>query len=258
MANKFWNAEGYEQSCSFVYRFGADVTGLLTLAPGMKVLDLGCGSGALTAGLAEKLDEVNGSIVGVDASAEMLALAQEHYPEMDLRQADARFLAFDGEFDAVFSNAVFHWIDEGEQHLLLRGVSRALKPGGQLVCEFGGAGCGKKVHNALRASFEKRELCYKMPFYFPTIGEYAPQMEREGLILTDAFLFDRPTPMAGEDGLEKWIRMFVTAPFAGLSPELTGEIIAEAVSALRPEMFDGEKWTIDYVRIRLRAVKRAD
>lgn len=257
MANKSWDAESYEQSCSFVYRFGADVTELLQLFPGMKVLDLGCGSGVLTAGLAEKLNAVNGSVIGADASSDMLALAGKHYPAFPFLQKDARFLDFDEEFDAVFSNAVFHWIDREEQHLLLDGVARTLKPGGQLVCEFGGAGCGKKVHDALRAAFEKRGLNYKMPFYFPTIGEYAPRMEQAGLVLTDAFLFDRPTPMEGENGLEKWIRMFVTAPFAGLSDELTEEIIAEAADFLRPTMFDGEKWIIDYVRIRLRAVRRA-
>lgn len=255
MANKQWDAGSYEESCSFVYRFGSSVTELLTLTPGMRVLDLGCGSGALTAQLRDQLQPEGGTVLGVDASAEMLALARTHYPDISFQQMDARYLSFSEEFDAVFSNAVFHWIDREEQPLLLAGIARALKPGGQLCCEFGGAGCGGRVHAALRKAFERRGLCYRFPFYFPTIGEYAPQLERAGLMPTHAFLFDRPTPMAGEKGLETWIRMFVTAPFGGLSEKETAVLIHEAEDELRESMFDGESWIIDYVRIRLRAVK---
>lgn len=258
MRNKKWDAQEYQQSCAFVYEYGGDVTRLLKREPGMRVLDLGCGNGVLTAQLGQELKALGGSIVGVDASPEMLALARKNYPEMDFRQMDAAALTFEEEFDAVFSNAVFHWISGTEgQRALLAGISRALKPGGQLVCEFGGHGCAGQVHGALRAAFRRRSLDYPFSFFFPTIGEYAPLLEEASLLPTDAFLFDRPTPMAGEDGLRRWIRMFVTAPFEGMPEEETGRILAEAEEALRPRMFDGESWIIDYVRIRLRAEKRA-
>lgn len=257
MSKKKWNAQGYQQSCAFVYEYGGDVTKLLQMRPGMKVLDLGCGNGVLTARLGAELEKIGGSIVGVDASPEMLSLARENYPEMDFRQMDAVSLTFEEAFDAVFSNAVFHWIDStAGQRALLSGVFRALKPGGQLVCEFGGYGCAGQVHRVLRESFQRRGLCYPFPFFFPTIGEYAPLVEGAGLTVTDAFLFDRPTPMAGEDGLRRWISMFVTAPFEGMPKEEVQKILAEAEEALQPNLFDGESWIIDYVRLRLRAEKR--
>lgn len=95
------------------------------------------------------------------------------------------------EVDAIFSNAVFHWI--GDQEKLLKNISKSLKDNGQLVCEFGGKGCAETIHLALQNEFERRNLIYPRVFYFPTISEYAPIVEKSGLKVVYATLFDRIT-----------------------------------------------------------------
>lgn len=247
---KQWDAEDYRNSFGFVPNYGRAVLDLLELKAGQKILDLGCGNGSLT----KRLSEMGAAVTGADSSAEMVALARRDYPELDFVLADAEKLCFHEMFDAVFSNAVFHWISD--QGAMLCGVAEALRPGGVLVCEFGGKGCGKKVHSVLSAAFEKRGRAYHMPFYFPSIGEYAPLLEKHGLTVDYAALFDRPTKVEGAEGLKNWLGMFVTQPFEGILEKEKQEILQEAEDCLRAGLFDGTDWWIDYVRIRFRAVKR--
>ncbi|MDY4610829.1 MAG: class I SAM-dependent methyltransferase [Sphaerochaetaceae bacterium] len=248
---KQWNAGLYQAQCGFVYQYGEDVLSLLpTELAGKKVLDLGCGSGVLT----HRLKGLGADVIGVDSSSRMLALASEQYPDLDVQCMDALDLDYHDEFDVVFSNAVFHWISN--QDRLLANVAAALKPGGTLACEFGGVGCGASVHESLARAFGRRGLAYRMPFYFPSIGEYAPRLESHGLLVRYAVLFDRPTRMAGVCGLEDWIHMFVTQPFDGLDLSMAQDIIAEAADELRPVLYNGADWTIDYVRIRFKAEKQ--
>ena len=93
-------------------------------------------------------------------------------------------------------------------------------PEGQFVFECGGHGCGARIHAALAREFEAHGLAYELPFYFPTIGEYAPLVEAAGMRVTHALLFDRPTALKGPNGMADWIRMFVQRPFEGMAPGL--------------------------------------
>lgn len=242
-----WNAQGYTKDFQFVHQYGEDVLRLLDIEKGTKVLDLGCGNGALT----KKIWDMGADVTGIDASEKMLETAVQNYPELTFRQADAVSFTLEEPVDYVFSNAVFHWIDD--QDGLLENIFKALKPQGFLVCEFGGYGCAEAIHSALTAAFEKRGLNYKRTFYFPTIGEYAPILESHGLRVTYASLFDRKTALKGENGLEDWIKMFVTLPFEGVDRSLTQEIIAETVENLKPVLYEDGVWYADYVRIRLKA-----
>lgn len=250
--NITWNAGDYTSSFSFVHQYGEDVLGLIDAVPGGFAVDLGCGNGALTQALASR----GYRVLGVDASAQMLGTAQKLHPELPFMQADATTFSLEQKADVIFSNAVFHWIDADKQPLLLSNIARQLAPGGQLVCEFGGYGCAERVHAALERAFAARSLAYPRVFYFPTVGQYAPMMEAAGLRVTYAALFDRPTPQKGPDGLRNWIHMFVKTPFEGIAPHVQEEIIDEAVNALRGELLreDGV-WIVDYVRIRLKAIR---
>jgi trans-aconitate methyltransferase len=99
---------------------------------GERILDVGCGTGALTAEIAGKGAET----LGVDLSEEMISQARKKFPALNFEALDARELRFSEQFDAVFSNAVLHWIPEAER--VIAGVSKALKSGGRFVAEFGG------------------------------------------------------------------------------------------------------------------------
>lgn len=247
-----WDAGKYAQDFAFVPKYGEALLELLDRETVHTVLDLGCGGGALT----EQLVQAGYAVCGMDADASQLKLARQRCPNVRFFQGDATDFSLETPVDAVFSNAVLHWIDRERQPDALRCISRALRAGGQFVFEMGGAGCGAQIHRALRRAFEGRGLAYHMPFYFPTIGEYAPLLEQAGLRVTYATLFDRPTTLKGEQGMEGWIRMFVKEPFAAIPPMLADEIIREAVEALRPSLYQNGVWTADYVRLRCKAEKQ--
>lgn len=250
--NITWDAKGYTSGFAFVHQYGEGVLDLIDAAHGSHVVDLGCGNGALS----EKLIARGYRVTAIDASGDMLAQARALHPDIPFVQADATDFTLPEPADAIFSNAVFHWIDRDRQPLLAAAIARNLKPGGQLVCEFGGYGCAERVHSALERAFAARGLAYPRVFYFPTIAQHAPVLEEAGLRVTYAVLFDRPTPQVGADGLKNWIHMFVKTPFEGMAADMQEAIIAEAVDSLRETLCreDGT-WIVDYVRIRIKAVK---
>src|SRR5262245_39882978 len=124
-----WDAGLYDEKHSFVWEHGAALLELLAAQPGERVLDLGRGTGHLTTQLAATGAEV----VGLDSSATMIEQARRSYPQLRFEVADARDFSFAEPFDAVFSNAVLHWITEPER--VIACVGRALRPGGRFVAE---------------------------------------------------------------------------------------------------------------------------
>ena len=249
--NIHWDAEKYASDFNFVQQYGQDLLNLLTVPAGSRVLDLGCGNGALT----RRLADAGYSVEGIDASPEHVALAEKRYPDLAFAVGDATKFALKTPVNAVFSNAVFHWIDREKQPLLAQCISDALVAGGELVCEFGGFGNNAKIHEGLAGAFARRGLVYRMPFYFPSVGEYAPLLERHGLQVRFASLFDRFTELQGEEGLADWIRMFIKTPFADLPHDTCEQIISETTDRLKPRLYKNGKWHADYVRLRIKAVK---
>ena len=249
-----WDAKKYTDDFSFVPQYGAGVIDLIDLTKARTCLDLGCGNGALTA----ELQRRGLRVTGLDASPELLQIARAQHPDIPFMEADAASFALREPVDAVFSNAVFHWIDRERQMAMLSCVKKALRPGGQFVFEFGGKGNTALIHSALAAAFSARGHAYRMPFYFPSIGEYASLVEKAGFTVRAAWLFDRPTELKGEDGMADWIRLFVRTPFAAVPAAAEKEaIIREAVDLLRPQLYRDGRWYADYVRLRMKAVNEA-
>lgn len=246
-----WDADKYTNHFSFVHQYGCALIDMIE-GESLSILDLGCGNGALTKKLADKGNDVT----GIDASVELLEIAKKNYPGISFLHGDAVDFHTDRFFDVVFSNAVFHWIEKEKQPDMISCVKKALKPGGQFVFEFGGFGNNVLIHNALGEEFKKSNLDYVMPFYFPTIGEYALLLEKGGFLVRNALLFDRQTKLEGDSGLYDWIQMFLKTPFAGMDAALKEEIIQSAVSSLKNDLFHDGSWYADYVRLRCKAVKR--
>lgn len=241
-----WTAEGYRTHAQYVPMFGQDVLDLLAPQPGERILDLGCGDGALT----EKLAAVGADVVGVDGSPDMIAAAKAR--GIDARLVDGQNLPFSMEFDAVFSNAALHWMKRPAD--VVAGVRRALKPGGRFVGEMGGHGNVAAIRVGLHAVLTHRGIdpLPLDPWFFPTPEAYRTLLEGVDLRVETLQLFARPTPLP--TGMAGWIATFAPSFLGGLSPELRAEVADEVATLLRPMLRDhGGQWMADYVRLRFAA-----
>ena len=241
-----WDPAGYARNARFVSDLGMPVFELLAARPEERILDLGCGDGDLT----EKLVTLGCQVVAVDTSAEQVAAARGR--GIDARVCDGQELAFDAEFDAVFSNAAMHWMTRPDD--VLRGVRRALKSGGRFVGEFGGHGCVATIESALRAGLERRGIDPHgvQPWYFPTDSQYREKLEGHGFAISSLALIPRPTKLPGD--IVGWLETFAGS-FAGPLPEAERlGYFAEVREALRARLCDASgDWTADYVRLRFAA-----
>jgi SAM-dependent methyltransferase len=256
-----WDADSYDDDCAFVYEYGARVTELLDLASGARVLDLGCGTGQLS----RRLRADGATVVGVDQSAEMIDRARTQHGDVDgLRfvHGDARRLPAvlgpdaAGSFDAVFSNAALHWIPAEDHDDVLDGVFRLLTSGGAFVAELGGRGNVERIAGAVEAELRGRGHAVENPWYFPSIGGYAPRLESHGLEVRHARLFDRPTALdGGDEGLRTWLGMFGDSLLAPVPDDELDAVLSAIESRLRDDRYDDGTWTAGYRRLRFRAVK---
>jgi trans-aconitate 2-methyltransferase len=246
-----WNPDLYQQQHSFVWQLGQGLIDLLDPQSGEHILDLGCGTGQLTAAISAQ----GATITGIDADAAMVAQAQQQYPQIDFAVADAQAFTLPEPVDAVFSNATLHWVHEAEAAIAQ--IWAALKPEGRLAAEFGGKGNMAQVLAALEQA--RITLGYgssqAVPWYFPSVGEYATLLEQQGFEVRLATLFDRPTPLIGETGLVDWLRMFAGRFLSDIPAEAHADLLQKIESKLRSRLYQEGQWIADYRRIRVLAVK---
>ena len=242
-----WSSDRYEAHARFVSDLGAGVLGWLDPQDGERILDLGCGDGALT----RRLVAAGAEVVGTDFSADMVAGAQAL--GLDARVGDGHALAFDREFDAVFSNAALHWMTRPDA--VIAGVARALKPGGRFVAEFGGHGNVAAIRVALSSAIERATGQRNAPggiWYFPSCAEHRARLEAGGLAVDRIELIPRPTPIPSD--MAGWLETLAAPVLAGVPEELRIQVRDEAVALLRPALCDSDgNWTADYIRIRFEA-----
>ena len=241
-----WNPAQYGKNARFVADLGMPVVELLSPQPGERILDLGCGDGALTV----KLVALGCTVVGVDSSAAMIDAARSL--GLDAHVADGQSLQFTNEFDAVFSNAALHWMENPEA--VISGVWHALKPGGRFVGEFGGYGNVASIITALQAALASRGIGVARPWFFPRPKEYSALLEAGGFRVEAIDLIPRPTLLAGDVG--GWLETFAQPYTAALPASDRQGFIFEVVEALRNVLCDAKgDWIADYVRLRFVARK---
>ena len=204
---------------------------------GERILDIGCGDGALT----HKIVQRGAEVVGVDNSPELVAAARAI--GLDVHEMSAADMNFDTEFDAAFSNAALHWILDKER--AAAATFRALKPGARYAGEMGGDGNLARLRETLDAELVARG--YPPPLessnWYPSVEDFASVYESAGFTEVDARLIERPTPMP--NGIGQWVTTFRRGWLdrAGVPQEeraAIGEAVAESIGSD----------IADYVRLR--------
>ena len=192
MTEQHWDPDRYARNARFVADLGVGVVELLNPQPGERILDLGCGDGALT----RKLVDMGCEVVGVDSSAEQIAAACKS--GLDARVKDCQALDFDHEFDAVFSNAALHWMKKRGRRARRRQTRATPR---RAICRRDG---GRRLRASRSAWRWKQALARRgidgasrNPWYFPPAEEYAAKLQQHGFTIDFISLFDRPTDLPG-------------------------------------------------------------
>lgn len=241
-----WHSREYQQHANFVPALGQPLITILAPQVHEVILDLGCGDGALTQHLVSQCKHV----VGIDASANMIEQARSL--GIDAHVVDGHALPYKEAFDGIISNAALHWMTEPDK--VLSGCFRALKPGGRMVGEFGGAGNVSAIVSALNNQRKQLRLTSICPWYFPGAEEYQQRLEQADFEVEQIVLFERKTPLPTK--LSNWLETFGHAFFVDMSAEQQQQVIKATEKSVEPALKDSNgTWYADYVRLRFMARK---
>jgi trans-aconitate 2-methyltransferase len=243
-----WNGPAYDRISTPMERLAREVMDRLDLRGDETVLDAGCGSGRVTELLVERVPR--GRVIGVDASASMIDAARERLgDEADLRRADLVGLDLGGErVDVVFSTATFHWI--ADHPALFASLRGALRDGGRLVAQCGGAGNVESVHGAAAAAGEREPFAahfagWRGPWNFAAPQDTERRLRDAGFGAARCWLAERPvTP----DDPREFLRTIVLGAHLDRLPADLHDAYLDAVLERL-----GERPTIDYVRLNIDA-----
>lgn len=247
-----WNPALYDEKHDFVSRFGASLVDLLSPKEGEMILDLGCGTGDL----ANDISAYGAKVLGIDASTDMINQAQRKFPELQFEVHDGASMPFTDEFDAVFSNAALHWMKQPEP--VVDSIYRALKSGGRFVGEMGGQGNIASIIEGIQESMVQLGFYYDeslFPWYFASEEEYRKLLEQAGFEVVAMDLYERPTPLDGEDGLRNWLKMFSDNLLIHLNNAQKEQVYTTCEKLLRPKLYQDGVWVADYCRLRFIAMK---
>jgi trans-aconitate 2-methyltransferase len=241
-----WDAAGYERVSAPQVEWALRVLERLPLRGDETVLDAGCGSGRVTQLLLERLPR--GHVVAVDSAPSMVDHAREALDpaRATVLQASLTELVLDEPVDAVFSNAVFHWI--GDHDLLFARLQAALRPGGRLVAQCGGEGNVQRFHEAARAVASTDPYApyladWEGPWNFAGAEETAARLERAGFTEVETWL--EPYPVTPPDPVA-FVTVVCLGPHLQQLPEELRDRYARAVCER-----SGAK--LDYIRLNIEA-----
>lgn len=242
-----WNADKYNKHADFVSNLAFPVIELLNPQKNENILDLGCGDGTL----AVEIEKFNSKVTAVDLSESMVAKTKEKGIHASVMSATE--LTFTNEFDAVFSNAVLHWVKDADKSI--KKIANSLKAKGRLIAEFGGYGNIKYLTDAMQEVFNKHEEFGKFnnPWNFPKDSEYKQLLEDNGFKVEYIELIPRPTKI---DDISNWLDIFANGIISHLTQEQQSLFKEEVREILKPKIYsEKDGWVADYVRLRLKAYK---
>jgi trans-aconitate 2-methyltransferase len=242
-----WDAVTYDRVSTPQVRWALKVLDRLPLKGDEVVLDAGCGSGRVTHLLEQRLP--HGRVIAVDASPSMVDEARKalrHDAEVfvcELTELDLHEAA-----DAAFSNAVFHWI--ADHDTLFKRMFAALKPGGVMVVQCGGAGNIDAFHELLFEVAEEPPFAdyiggWAGPWNFATPAETGARLAAAGFVDAECWLED--APVQPEEPAE-FMRTVCLGNHLDKLPEELRPLLVERMVERVPKPV-----TLDYVRLNIDA-----
>ncbi|WP_457746952.1 class I SAM-dependent methyltransferase [Sulfurimonas sp.] len=244
-----WNANKYNKGVDFVSKLALPVVKLLNPKKGEDILDLGCGDGSL----AIEIKKYGAKVIGIDLSADMISKSREKGLEAYVMSLTD--LELSKKFDAVFSNAVLHWVKDATS--AVEEVHKVLKPNGRFVGEFGGDGNVEILIDAIQKVFTKHPEYgeFQNPWYFPSTKEYKYILQKSGFIVKQTKLIKRPTPV---NDIKEWLDIFANGIMRNIPQEFHDNFKNEVQNILKPQLYSKKDgWVVDYVRLRFFASKVA-
>ena len=188
-----WDARTYDETSEPQQAWASEVVKRLNgIPPDATVLDVGCGTGRVTEALLSLLPE--GRVLALDASSDMVALAQLRLGgRAEVWCQDVLDLSLEQAVDAIISTATLHWVPDHDQ--LWPRLARALRPGGALEIQCGGAGNIRRVRDVIDAVARKLapELVGWSPWVFASPQETDRRLEQAGFVGIRCWLEERPT-----------------------------------------------------------------
>jgi trans-aconitate 2-methyltransferase len=243
-----WDGVTYDRISAPQQAWGREVVDRLPLDGGETVLDAGCGSGRVTEMLLERVPR--GRVIAVDASPSMVDSARERLgPAADVRVMDLLDLELDEPLDAILSTATFHWIADHER--LFARLHAALRPGGRLVAQCGGAGNVRRTRRAAQEVGEQEPFAPYMNGWEGPWNFSPAELAQERLLAAgfgEARCWLVPVTVEPPEPREFLRTINLGSHLLPLPEELREPFVAAVHERV------GEPYTIDYVRLNIDAV----
>lgn len=240
-----WNARDYAANSSAQARWAGELIAKLSLRGDESVLDVGSGDGRITAELARRVPR--GSVLGIDSSGEMVALAEGSHPRdahrnLEFREMDATRIDLPRCFGVAFSSATLHWVSD--HAAVLGGVRACLSTGGRLLFQMGGRGNAREVSASMDATTRSGRWSrwfegFRSPYSFYGTEEYESWLPARGFRAGRLDLIPKDMVHDGVAGLRGWLRT-TWFPYANRVPAADREafwddVLASYLAAFPPD-----------------------
>ena len=229
-----WDAEKYDKVKSPQVDAGRELITMAKIRDNDSILDIGCGTGKLTAELARLAS--NGFVTGIDPSEEMLKKAETVSGDLKnirLINMQAQSMDFSEMFDLVFSNSTLQWIKE--QRKVVGSMHKSLIKGGRIACQLPAKNFCKEFFgyagNAIALlGLEKYFKKWRSPWYLPDKEEYEHLLKDAGFQEVEVFYRDYQIVFDSINGVIQWWASAGLRPYLEMLPPREREYFKYAVA----------------------------
>jgi trans-aconitate 2-methyltransferase len=254
-----WDAKAYERISDPQFNWGLRVLERLPLRGDETVVDQGCGTGRLTEVVAERLPR--GKVIASDASEAMLDTARARLARfgdrVSFERADAATWVARPAVDAIFSTATYHWVRDHDA--LFASIAASLRSGGRLVAQCGAAGNLARIRSRTAAMRARPDLArffvgFAEPWTYATPDETRARLERAGFAQVRVWSEPEPTRFESAGALSEFVTKVILRDELPRLPDdaARAAYLRELVDAAGK---DDPRWTLDYVRLNIDAVR---